>query len=68
MLFIRKTHGSFFLLFVVIHTDTPSVKFLFIIPFYRQFRLCFTNASGKAHTPEDARAQPQALPLGELPR
>ena len=31
-------------------------KFLFIVPFYRQFRLCITalqatRASGKAHTP-----------------
>ena len=24
--------------------------------FYRQFRLCITNASGKAHTPKVARA------------
>ena len=27
------------------------IKFLFIVPFYRQFRLCITNALGKAHTP-----------------
>ena len=28
-----------------------SVKFLFIVPFYRQFRLCVTKAQIKAHTP-----------------
>ena len=27
------------------------VKFLFTVLFYRRFRLCFTNALGKAHTP-----------------
>jgi len=37
----------------------PFEKFLFILPFYRQFRLCITAlqatlASGKAHTPKDA--------------
>ena len=41
------------------------VKFLFIVPFYRQFRLCITNASGKAHIPKEERAHPKALPLGE---
>ena len=30
---------------------TPSRKILIILPFYRQFRLCITKASGKAHTP-----------------
>ena len=30
-------------------------KFLFIVLFYRQFRICFTNASGCAHTPKVAR-------------
>ena len=29
--------------------------FLFVILFYRQFRICITNALGKAHTPKDAR-------------
>jgi len=28
------------------------VKFLFIVLFYRQFRLCITKAQGKAHTPK----------------
>ena len=28
-----------------------TVKFLFIVLFYHQFRLCITKASGKAHTP-----------------
>ena len=37
-------------------------KFLFIILFYRQFRLCITKAAGKAHTPKDA--QNQRLPPG----
>ena len=31
---------------------SPFVKFLFIVLFYRKFRLCFTNTSGKAHTPK----------------
>ena len=29
----------------------PPVEFLFNIPFYRQFRLCITKASGKTHAP-----------------
>ena len=33
-------------------------KLLFIVLFYRKFRICITNASGKAHTPKDARAHP----------
>ena len=37
-------------------------KFLFIVLFYRQFRICFTNASGEAHTPMFARIQ--RLPPG----
>ena len=32
-------------------------KFLFIVLFYRQFRLCITKAQGKAHTPKDAQKQ-----------
>ena len=38
-------------LFFMFHTNTSFVNFLFIILFYRQFRLCITKASGKAHTP-----------------
>ena len=45
-----------------------SVKFLFIVLFYRQFRLCITKAQGLAHTPKEEWAHPKALPLGELPR
>ena len=37
-------------------------KFLFIVMFYRKFRICFTNESGEAHTPMVARIQ--RLPLG----
>ena len=33
----------------------PSNKLL-----YRQFRLCITKASGKAHTPKYERAHPKA--------
>ena len=33
-------------------------KFLFIVLFYRKFRICITNTSCKAHTPKDARAHP----------
>ena len=32
-------------------------KFLFVVMFYRKFRLCITKASGKAHTPKVARIQ-----------
>ena len=35
-------------------------KFLFIVLFYRQFRLCITKAQGKAHTPKDTRAHSKA--------
>ena len=43
-------------LFFMFHTNTSLVNFLFIILFYRQFRLCITallatRASGQAHTP-----------------
>ena len=47
-------------------------KFLFIVMFYRKFRLCITAlqatpALGKAHTPKDARAYPKAPSGRELP-
>ena len=42
-------------LFFMFHTNTSFVNFLFIILFYRQFRLCITKAQGKAHTPKVAR-------------
>ena len=29
----------------------PFTKIIFTVPFYCQFRICFTKASGKAHTP-----------------
>jgi len=41
-------------------------KFLFIVLFYRQFRIGITNASGKAHTPKVIRNQ--RLSLGESSR
>ena len=44
-----------------------SVKFLFIVLFYRQFRICITNALGRAHTPKDARACSKAPSGRELP-
>jgi len=31
------------------------IKSLFIVLFYRQFRLCITKAAGKAHTPKVVR-------------
>ena len=34
------------------------------ILFYRQFRLCITKTSGKAHTPKDARAHHRLPPEG----
>ena len=43
-----------------------SVKFLFIVLLYRKFRICITNASGKAHTPKDARVRPKAPSGREL--
>ena len=50
---------------MILHQSIHShsfVKFLFIVLFYRKFRLCITNASGKAHTPKIARNQ--RLPPG----
>ena len=38
-------------LFFMFHTNTSFVNFLFIILFYRQFRICLTKTSGKAHAP-----------------
>ena len=43
-----------------------TVKFLFIVLFYRKFRLCITKASGKAHAPKVARACPKAPSGREL--
>ena len=40
----------------------PFEKSLFILPFYRQFRICITNASCEAHTPKVALRQ--RLPPG----
>ena len=42
-----------------------SIKFLFIVLFYRKFRICITNASGKAHTHKVAH--PKAPSERELP-
>ena len=37
-----------------------------MLVFYRKFRICITNASGKAHTPKDARTHPKAPSGREL--
>ena len=37
--------------FTLHNSIPPFYKFLFIVLFYRKFRICITNASGKAHTP-----------------
>ena len=45
-----------------------TIRQIIIYPsVYRQFRLCITNASGKAHAPKDARARPKAPSGRELP-
>ena len=37
-----------------------TIRQIIIYPsVYRQFHLCITNASGKAHAPKDARARPK---------
>ena len=59
---ICQCYYSFFFRSAFAHMLTPFVKFLFIVLFYRKFRLCITKASGKAHTPKVARAL--RLPLG----
>ena len=43
---LEQTNIADYFLF---HSITQSNSF--IILFYRQFRICITNASGKAHTP-----------------
>jgi len=44
-----------------------TIRQIIIYPsVYRQFRLCITNASGKAHAPKDARARPKAPSGREL--
>ncbi len=43
---------------ITTHIITLFFIDIFLSAFYRQFRICITNASGKAHTPKDARACP----------
>ena len=50
---IKKTTEP--LLIVCVFIFYLLIKFQFIILFYRQFRICFTKDSGKAHTPKVTR-------------
>ena len=66
-LFCRVNIFIFELFLYPKYQNTHLGKLNAFIFLYRQFRICFTNASGKAHTPKDARACPKAPSGRELP-